>query len=154
SSRPDMIHLLRDREARVWGVSDKLFPNAGSLLPNPVSTRRPKGGRGFRPRPAATRNAPCRPQHPRLGAGEKPLSARPFSARQRGTSVAIVAAVMRSKRHATIAAVLLIVVAGLCPHAGMAAESQRDSAETAFRDAREYTVRIRTQIVTPFVEDE
>jgi S1-C subfamily serine protease len=60
---------------------------------------------------------------------------------------------MHSKRRAPIAAVL-IVVAGLCPHTGLAAESQRDSAETAFRDAREYTVRIRTQIVTPFIEDE
>ena len=32
--------------------------------------------------------------------------------------------------------------------------SSEDRAQTIFRNARDYTVRIRTQIVTPFLEDE
>ena len=57
---------------------------------------------------------------------------------------------MRTLSWAAIIAVLAQVVATV---AG-AATVPRDRAEIVFRDARAYTVRIRTQITTPFMEDE
>src|SRR5436190_7407305 len=120
-------------------------PTWGASTQTPRTTAVPKGTGDSEPRAVASRNVSCRPQHLRLGAREKTLSARPFlfSAtwhlgcnRCRGHA-------FKAPRHHRCSADCR---AGLCPHTGLAAESQRDSAETAFRDAREYTVRIRTQI--------
>ena len=57
---------------------------------------------------------------------------------------------MRTSSWAPVVVVLAQVVATV---AG-AATVQRDRAEIVFREARAYTVRIRTQITTPFMEDE
>jgi len=58
---------------------------------------------------------------------------------------------MRSYVHAlALAGTVLLLAAGPL----RAAETSGDRAEAAFREAREYTVRIRTRIETPFLEDE
>jgi len=50
----------------------------------------------------------------------------------------------------TLAGTVLLLAAGTL----RAGETSGDRAEAAFREAREYTVRIRSRIETPFVEDE
>jgi len=57
---------------------------------------------------------------------------------------------IRGWRRGAVGATALVTVCGLCVRPGLAQER----AETIFRDARDYTVRIRTQITTPFVQDE
>jgi S1-C subfamily serine protease len=48
----------------------------------------------------------------------------------------------------------LLALAGLAPPVAGARAAGGDAAGAAFRDARGYTVRVRTEITTPFVEDE
>src|SRR5438876_2468944 len=55
-----------------------------------------------------------------------------------------------SRRAAGLA---LLVSAALAPFGPGARAASRDAAEAIFRGARAYTVRIRTEIVTPFAED-
>ena len=47
-----------------------------------------------------------------------------------------------------------LVAAGLVVPIACGAAAARDEAEIAFRDARMYTVRVRTEIETPFIEDD
>lgn len=57
---------------------------------------------------------------------------------------------IRPRTARAMVAAMLVALGGF----GIPAARSQEQAESVFRDAREYTVRIRTQITTPFIEDE
>src|SRR5258706_6744703 len=50
-------------------------------------------------------------------------------------------------------AVAALILSGVVPPVGRVAAAGRDPSQGIFRDARAYTVRVRTEITTPFAED-
>jgi S1-C subfamily serine protease len=54
----------------------------------------------------------------------------------------------------SIVAAAILGIVSVCAFTGVNAVTSELSAEAAFREAREYTVRIRTRVETPFYEDE